>query len=167
MTIVIATTPGREDWLAQCLASIDRPTVVLSDFTFELGKIRWMYDNTTVERFLFLQDSVVVKDPKLFDLFEEPGSTALTDDPRPYGMYMGVYERCVLEQIEIPQPHNKEDSIAFEISWTESYCRAATTIRVACPGLSDRNSTRQVDMFGRPNLVLENDLLVKYKGTWR
>ena len=54
--IVIATTPGREQWLQQCLASIKHPVLVLSDFTFELGKINWIFNNTKIERFMFLQD---------------------------------------------------------------------------------------------------------------
>lgn len=166
MTVVIATTPGRENWLAQCLASIDRPTVVLSDFTFELGKIRWVYDNTTIDRFLFLQDSVVVKDQALFDLLNEPGSIALTNDPRPFGMFLGVYERSVLAQIKIPLPQNKQESIDLEISWTEEYCRHATVLRTAYPELTDRNATRKEQLFGRNNLVLENAHLIKYKGTW-
>ena len=166
MTVVIATTPGREDWLAQCLASIDRPTVVLSDFTFELGKIRWVYDNTTVDRFMFLQDSVVVKDQALFNLLDEPGSIALTADPRPFGMYMGVYERNVLAQIEIPLPQSKQESIEREISWTEDYCRHTTVLRTAYPELTDRNAVREEQLFGRNNLVLENEHLIKYKGTW-
>jgi hypothetical protein len=37
--IVVGTTPGRENWLKQCLESIQRPVLVLYDHTFELGKI--------------------------------------------------------------------------------------------------------------------------------
>jgi hypothetical protein len=165
--IVIATTPGRENWLSQCLASISQPVLVLSDFTFELGKINWVFNNTKIERFMFLQDSVVVKDEKLFELLiHDKGSISLTNDPCIYGMYMGVYEREILKQIEIPIPQNKAQSIAYELSWTDTYCRVAKNVRVAFTDLTDANSKRKQVLFDRENLVLENDFLIKYKGNW-
>lgn len=165
--IVIATTPGREQWLQQCLASIKHPVLVLSDFTFELGKINWIFNNTKIERFMFLQDSVVIKNESLFDLlFKDKGSIALTNDPCMYGMYLGVYERQILEKIEIPVPKNKTESIAYELSWTDSYCKAARNVRLAFTDFSDSRSKRKQVLFGRENLVLENDFLIKYKGNW-
>ena len=165
--IVIATTPGREQWLQQCLASIEHPVLVLSDFTFELGKINWIFNNTKIERFMFLQDSVVIKNQSLFDLlFKDKGSIALTNDPGMYGMYLGVYERKVLEMIDIPIPKSKAESIAFELSWTESYCRAARNVRLAFTDLTDSRAKTKEVLFGRENLVLENEFLIKYKGNW-
>jgi hypothetical protein len=164
--IIIGTTPGRENWLAQCLTSINKPVMVLSDFTYELGKIKWIIENTKIEKFMFLQDSVVVKDHKLFELLEEDGSIALSSDPVPYGMYLGVYERKVLNKIDIPIPKNKKEAIDYEISWTQAYCSAAKRVRIAFDNLSDRSATRKEVVFGRENLVLENDYLIKYKGNW-
>ena len=164
--IVVATTPGRENWLAQCLASITQPVLVLSDFTFELGKINWIFNKTNVERFLFLQDSIVIKNEKLFELLHERASIALTNDPSVYGMYMGIYEREHLSKIDIPLPKSKREAIEFEISWTAKYCQAAKNVRVAFPDLTDRNATKKEMVFGRENLVLENQYLIKYKGNW-
>jgi hypothetical protein len=165
--IVIGTTPGREEWLQQCLASIQHPVLVLSDFTFELGKIKWVFENTKIQRFMFLQDSVVIKNQSLFDLlYKDKGSIALTNDPGMYGMYLGVYERNILEKIEIPLPKNKSESIAYELSWTESYCKAARNVRLAFTDFSDSRSKEKTVLFGRENLVLENDFLIKYKGNW-
>ena len=164
--IIIATTPGRENWLAQCLASITKPVLVLSDFTFELGKINWIFNRTNVERFLFLQDSVVIKDEKLFELLYERASIALTNDPNVYGMYMGVYEREHLVKIDIPIPKSKREAIEFEMSWTAKYCQVAKNVRVAFPDLTDRNAKKKEIVFGRENLVLENEYLIKYKGNW-
>jgi hypothetical protein len=165
--IVIATTPGREQWLQQCLASIEQPVLVLSDFTFELGKIKWIFNNTKIERFMFLQDSVVIKNQNLFDLLlKDKGSIALTNDPCMYGMYLGVYERHILEKIEIPIPKTKAESIAYELSWTDNYCKVARNVRLAFTDFSDSRSTRKQVLFGRENLVLENDFLIKYKGNW-
>lgn len=164
--IVIATTPRRENWLAQCLTSISRPVMVLSDFTFELGKINWIFNNTTIERFFFLQDSVVIKDDRIFELLDETGSIALSKDPSIYGMYLGIYERKHLAKIDIPIPQSKREAIDYEISWTSKYCQAAKSVRIAFPDLADRNASKKEIVFGRENLVLENDFLIKYKGNW-
>jgi hypothetical protein len=165
--IVIATTPGREQWLQQCLASIEQPVLVLSDLTFELGKINWIFNNTKIERFMFLQDSVVIKNQSLFDLlFKDKGSIALTNDPCMYGMYLGIYERQILAKIEIPVPKSKAESIAYELSWTDKYCKEARNVRLAFTDFSDSRSKRKQVLFGRENLVLENDFLIKYKGNW-
>jgi hypothetical protein len=165
--IVVATTPGRENWLKQCLESIERPVMVLSDFTFELGKIKWVFENTKIERFMFLQDSVVIKNQKIFELLDDDkGSIALTNDPCMYGMYLGVYERKILQMVDIPLPKLKAESIAFELSWTESYCRAARNVRLAFTDFTDSRAKRKEVLFGRENLVLENEFLIKYKGNW-
>jgi hypothetical protein len=165
--ILVATTPGRENWLKQCLESIERPVMVLSDFTFELGKIKWVFENTKIERFMFLQDSVVIKNQKIFELLDDDkGSIALTNDPCMYGMYLGVYERKILQMVDIPLPKLKAESIAFELSWTESYCRAARNVRLAFTDFTDSRAKRKEVLFGRENLVLENEFLIKYKGNW-
>jgi hypothetical protein len=115
---------------------------------------------------MFLQDSVVIKDQNIFNLLDDEGSIALTDDPVPFGMYMGVYERSVLEKIHIPLPETKQDAIKYEIEWTKIYCSQAYKLKTAYPELSDRNATKKEVVFGRENLVLENDHLIKYKGNW-
>ena len=165
--IVIATTPGREDWLKQCLASISKPVLVLSDFTFELGKINWIFNKTKIDRFMFLQDSVIIKDEKIFELlYQDKGSIALTNDPGMYGMYMGIYERKILEQIEIPIPKSKNEAIQYELTWTDTYCKAARNVRLAFTDLTDNRAKRKQVIFGRENLVIENDFLIKFKGNW-
>lgn len=165
--IVIATTPGRQEWLKQCLNSISKPVLVLSDFTFELGKINWIFNNTKIDRFMFLQDSIIIKDEKIFELlYEDKGSIALTNDPCMYGMYMGIYERHVLEKVDIPIPKSKAESIQYELTWTDAYCKAARNVRLAFTDLTDSRAKRKEVIFGRENLVLENDFLIKYKGNW-
>lgn len=168
ITTVIGTTPNREHWLAECLKSIgERPVVVLSDYTFELGKIKWMYENTTIDKFLFLQDSVVIKKPEFFEIIDEyDSSLSINKDPSFYGCYMGIYERRILDQIEIPKIYKKSESIYNEIYWTFEYVKRLNTIKVLFPELSDANATRKEVKFERENLVLENDYLIKYKGDW-
>lgn len=167
--IVVSTTPGRELWLTDCLRSIQRPVLVISNFNYELGKIKFIYDNTNLPFFLLLQDSVIVKNDKFFDLMFDAakmGSAAVTNDPYIFGMYMGVYTRQTLTQTGIPSCNSKQEAIEYEISWHERYVNFEPTVPTVFPNLNDRQSTRQEFRHGRLNLVLENDYLIKYKGNW-
>lgn len=166
-TIVIATTPGREGWLSQCLKSIgDRRVVVLSDYSFELGKIRWMFENTCCDRWMLLQDSVVIKDQSFFDkAFAYPKSVAVSTCPTKFGMYLGIYHRDTLAAIGIPEISTKEEAIYHEMHWSNKYCRAED-VPVMFTNFTDHNNKGVVNLFDRPNLVLENEYLIKYKGTW-
>ena len=73
MITVVCTTPKREMWLKDCLKSIgDRPIMVLSDYSYEVGKLDFLVKHTKLERFLLLQDSVVFKDAdKFYDLLSK------------------------------------------------------------------------------------------------
>jgi hypothetical protein len=167
LLIVIGSSPGREQWLADCTASIGREHIALISFGFELGKIRWVMANSNADRFLFLQDSWLVKDKGFWDLLDShSGSVAITADPYFYGCYAGVYERAVIEQIGTPMILDKRDAIAKEIDWHKKYVEVAGNPTVLFPELTDANATKQEQRHGRANLVLENKYLVKYKGTW-
>lgn len=169
LTTVVATTPGREKWLAQCITSLfARDVLVVSlEHGYELGKIQWVYEHTDIERFLFLQDSVeVLSDGFWARLNEFDGSVALLSDPDKYGSYMGVYERSILQYCDWPDVSGKADSIAHEIMWTRDYCARAGDIPVMFPELRDAAGF-ETERFGRNNLVLENQYFRKWKGTWK
>lgn len=165
--IVIATTPGRGNWLNQCLESIgDRQVIVVSDYSYELGKINWIFNNTTIDRFLLLQDSVVVKKQEFFDLLEQyPKSLAISDCPILFGMYLGIYSRETLSKINIPIPKSKDEAIHYEQCWSKEYC-ATEEVPLLFNDFKDQLNKGTKDHFGRINLILENDYLIKYKGTW-
>jgi alpha-N-acetylglucosamine transferase len=166
--VVVGSTPGREGWLRECLASIEREVVVLRQAgTWELGKIQWLYENTKFDRFLFLHDSVIVKDQAFFDrMFEHPGSVSVTDSPGIFGMYMGIYTREHLSRVELYSPVTQRDSIRAEVEWTAGYARAAGDVPVVFPEFRDSNNVGFVEHHGRTNMILENDFLRKFKGTW-
>jgi hypothetical protein len=77
-----------------------------------------------------------------------------------------VYERHVIERIGVPTVKDKADSILLEIDWHRRYVDVAGEPTVLFPELTDANATGVVERHGRANLVLENDLIVKWKGTW-
>jgi hypothetical protein len=165
--VVIGSSPERKEWLADCSNSIRREHIAVVNTGYELAKIRWVIENTNAERFLFLQDSWLVKDDRFWELLEaNQGSVCLTADPYYYGCYAGVYERWVIEQIGIPVMESKLDAIHNEIAWHKEYVNVAGKPTVLFPELTDSNATRTVEINGRTNLVLENEFIVKLKGTW-
>ena len=167
--IVVATSEGRDAWLQQCLSSLgDLPYIVVSTDGFELGKLAWVYENTNLDRWFFLQDSIVIKKKELFDLgFSFSKSVAVSDCPVKFGMYLGIYTRSTLQQLGIPKTNNKEEAIHHEWCIAKNYCQIENDIPTLFPDFHDRNAKGTTMLFGRENLVLENDYLIKYKGTWR
>jgi hypothetical protein len=63
-------------------------------------------------------------------------------------------------------PVTQRDSIRAEIEWTTGYAAAAGDVPVVFPELRDSTNRGFVEHHGRINMVLENDYLRKFKGTW-
>jgi hypothetical protein len=164
--IVIATSPGREMWVKDCLESIKSDVIVVSVNGYELGKIKWVYENTNLDKFVFLQDSVVIRDEEaLLKLFEYDGSVCLMDVPNHMGSYLGIYERKILDKIEIPECKTKEQSILYEIEWTTKYREACDNFYHPDPEI-EHNIVETVFKHGRENLFYLNHIYEKWKGTW-
>lgn len=167
MLVVIGSSPDRSQWLEQCSSSLGVDHIAVVNYGFELAKFRWVVENTTVDRFLFLQDSWMVKDAKFWDLLAETnGSVSLNRDPYFFGCYAGVYESDIVAEIGVPVVSSKREAVTLEIAWNRKYVSLAGEPPVLFPELCDANATRKVELFGRENLVLENEYLVKFKGTW-
>jgi hypothetical protein len=169
LPIFIGTTSTRRNWLEQCTRSLGARTFTpIADVAmWELGKIKHIHETYRHERFLFLHDSVEILSERFFELTEETtGSVALFSDPVPFGMFMGIFERTVLDQVPLWQPVSQEASVRAELLWTTRYARAAKSFSVLFPEVSDRAAIRSVHRFGRTNLVLENEHIRKYKATW-
>ena len=126
MLTVIGSSPDRQAWLADCSGSLGREHIAVVSYGYELAKIAWVMENTTVDRFLFLQDSWVIKSDNFWDLLGQfEGSVALTRDPYFFGCYAGVYERHVIERIGVPTVTDKAHSILLEIDWHRRYVGAS------------------------------------------
>jgi len=169
--IVISTSSGRSDWVEMCLQSVTTsiPTIVVSTGGYELGKLKWVYDNTSVDRFIFIQDSIVIRDNSLLEgLFELKGSVCLMDEPSCFGSYLGLYERETLEKTFIPDVLDKEESITQELAWTRNYvhsCGGHNYVRH--PEFIRHKIVETVWRNGRVNKLYVNPLYEKWKGTWR
>jgi len=163
--IVVATSQGRESWVREILESITAPCLVLSMPGFELGKLEWVFNNTDLDRFIFLQDSLVIRDEEMFEtLFATPGSSCIMCDPGHFGSYLGLYERTTLSEVGFPICHTKEDSIRNEIEWTEKYMDVAGEI--SHPLGIMHNEVITVRKFRRENRVYINEFYEKWKGDW-
>lgn len=165
--IIIATTNGREQWLEQCLESLEGytryPKLVTMSGDWELGKIKNASESMVIDEFIFLQDSMVIKDYKWIDeAFDYHGSVSI--GWRPFFMYLGKYKTDILRSIEIPKVNNKLDAVNYEYTWPLEYIKADPSTKHIFTDLTDTNIF--LEKFGRMNMVLENDQLIKYKGTW-
>lgn len=168
MLTVIASSPDRMMWASDCLQSLGRDAIIVTYGDYELGKIGWVLSHTTDDRFLFLQDSFMVKSERFWSMLDEhPGSVSLLSDPDRFGCYAGVYERDVLERVGVPVVESKRDAVRCEVEWTRAYCAEAGDVPVLFPDVRDDKASGVVERHGRQNLVLENDVIVKYKGTWK
>lgn len=168
--VVISTGPDRGHWVRDALDSISLPdvTVCKSQTGGELGAIRMIYHGTRWPRWLMLHDSCVVKDQGLFDLVNDVNGPLLIA-PRPC-MYLAVYERSILDRTgipDLPAGTNRALAIAAEVAWMDRYVATAGSVPVLFPEFTDANATRIEGRYGRTNLVLENEYLIKYKGTWQ
>lgn len=163
--IVIATTKDRSEWAKQCYDSLKTykryPVIILDSYEYELGKIRWVLENTTLDEFLFLQDSVELKSTDwLNDLFDYEGSVSLA--ARPFFMYLGKYRREALERVGVPSIASKQEAVDHEATWTAAYSNADT--HKSLFDLQDTNVFRE--HLGRNNMIIENDQIIKYKHIW-
>lgn len=166
--VVVATTPERHKWLNNCLKSlhgIKYPLIVLSDFTYELGKIGFIHKHTSIDQFVLLHDSCVVKDHTLFDIsFNYPHSACFSDDPIYFSMYLGKYRREVLDQLTIPTVTSKIEAVEQEIQFNAQYVGHDMHTKLL---FTDFHNTQNfVTKFHTKVMVLENRYLIKYKSCW-
>lgn len=166
--VVVATTPQRTNWLNQCLRPLKNlkyPLVILSDYGYELGKIKFIQEQTQIDEFVLLHDSCIVKDLTLFDaVFNDPRSVCFSDDPVFYSMYLGKYKRSVLSAITIPTVSSKLQAVEQEILFNVAYVAADMNTRLLFTDF--HNTNRFITKHKTKVMVLENKYLIKYKSCW-
>ena len=169
--IVIGSTTTTRDWLQNCLNSFGKydryPILVVINDDFEMGKLKWVYDHTDLDEIFLLHDTVEIKDTSLFDeAFGECAgkSFALSDHPAYMGMFLGKYRRDILKLMDIPLTRTKKEAVIQEDEFNRRYCNLEPHKVLLDPTL--RNTDIFEDKFGRKNMVLENQYIKKYKGTW-
>lgn len=163
LPIVVGTNPERTEWLKDCLASIRRTSsrrrvLIHGDGGYEIAALRTAVKHFS--RFVYIHDSCEVLSSDFWDVIDHlDGPSWLFGLP---GMYLGVYDHADLAPIlnEAPDPVDK----AMSIQW-EGRIRERLPYPTLWPDVVDATG-RYEERHGRMNLVLENDLLRKWKGNW-
>lgn len=169
--IVVGSYVG-SPWLADCLASLpkDVPVIVVCEHGYECGKIGWAYRHMDLDEFLFLPDTVVVKKHDwIYEARDTIGSVSVNQEPAIFGSFMGKYRRETLAKVDVPTTPDKRSAVNAEAEWTRKYAAAEVfrPIKVLFPALAVGGTPARIEeRHGRPNSVLENDSLIKWKGTW-
>ncbi len=168
--IIIGSYIG-SPWLSECLLSLPKniPVIVVCEPLYECGKIGWVYRNTTLDEFLFLPDTTIVRRHEwIYDVLRSEGeSVSVNAEPGAFGSFMGKYRRTILDAIGgVPNTPDKMSAVLAEMDFTKRYCTAETNLRILFPELAVGINSRFEARHGRLNVVLENEHLVKYKGAW-
>lgn len=174
--IAICSTPTYSPWLNNLLESFDGYSnylrLIIQNYGWELGKIAFMRDHTDFDEFFLLHETTEIKDPKMFDIIfdEHAGESVIFGSP--YNSYLMKYRREVLEGMEIPAVHNKKEAVYYEEWWNREYAKKEGSNNIWTfdhffrDGGESGDDRRTINKFGRDNLIIENDFLIKYKGTW-
>lgn len=164
--IIIGSHPGSK-FLQNCLDSLQgMEAMVIINQGYEMGKIREAYFSTRFEEFLFLQDSVEIKDPSFIrELFEKFAgfSVSICSCPCMFGSYLGKYRREVLHSIPLTETPTKVQAVEAERTFSDNYCAIEKPISY----FDDLWDSPNFEVkCGRNNMVLENASIKKYKGTF-
>lgn len=133
---------------------------------YEIGAIEATLTATDWEEFILLQDTIEIKNQKIFEiLFENYQGRSVAYNPY-FQMYLGKYRREVLERMTLPEVRTKADAVRQEEIWTRAYMQMDQT-DVFNPQFKDEAFYENwEDMFGRVNLKMEDEYIIKRKGTW-
>lgn len=109
------------------------------------------------EDFVYLHDTVLIKNQLLFDkLFEYKGIVSINPS---FLMFLGKYNTKILKQYELPEVRTKKQSWLMEL-WL------GRTFRVPCFDVNFVDGKKFEYIYGRNNMIIENEYLKKMKGTW-
>lgn len=169
--IVIGTYRG-SPWLQRCIDSIPSniPVMVVRAEPYECGALRWVMENTALDRWLFLQDSTAVRDPSwIYANWDHDTSVTLNCEPGPYGSFMGWWRRSVLAQCQIPETPDKLSAVLAEMSLPKQYCAIESplalwpefTIQIAVPETMFADTHHE-----RVAMRYENQFFTKWKSSW-
>lgn len=134
---------------------------------FEIGAIEEALLGTDLDEFFFLQDTFEVKNQGLFRiLFEDFAGRSVSYNPH-FQMYLLKYRREILEHMSIPKVRTKREAIKLEEEFNRAYANLDGNVHIFNPNFRDEPFYGNYEeRFGRNNLKLEDEYLIKRKGTW-
>lgn len=170
--VVIGSYVG-SPWLAECLDSMpkDVPLMVVCQPFYETGVIKWTHENTSLDEFLFLPDTVFAKRHEwIYEALAQEGRGVSVIGSE-YSAFIGKYRRVVLDRMHTHRfiyARNKDEAIP-EYSAQEYAKLEGSGLITLWPrnaeGLDDGPNREFKN--GRDNMVIANGHLVKYKGCWQ
>jgi len=126
--------------------------IINDENLWEMGGIQRGKEN--FDEFVHIMDSTVIKDISMFDkLFAIDGNVVLT---RGNFHYMGKFETAKLPNLPIID--SKDTAIKLEAHWLKYY-------REFNPDLPVQSDVMET-VHGQRRMRLENDYMIKWKGTW-
>lgn len=156
-------------FLQACLNSIpsNLSCIVVRNDGYECGCLSHVQEHYQGEEFLFLQDSVVVKDPSwIYRIFEDRGNAwGLADETGWGSMFMAKYRMEHFRKLILPETKTKMDAVVAEMAVPHAYALLDETCKTLWPEFRLENS-RPERIHDREVMVYENEFLIKYKGTW-
>lgn len=159
-----------EEWEAKLfdLATETNISIYLQPFDgFEIGAIRAALDHTDWDEFILLQDSIEIKNIEIFKiLFDDYALQSVSYNPH-FQMYLGKFRREVLNKLTLPVVRTKIEAVRQEELFTNEYKKVDPNIVVFNPRFRDENFySNWEEIWGRKNLKLEDEYIIKRKGTW-
>lgn len=176
VAIVIGRTPDLVGslWTDDLLQSLDGcrwPIAVHQTWDFELSTIKWATRQNLAE-FVFLPASTVVKDLAVFDrAFGEYAGKSVNlggvQEGYRFRMYLGKYLTRSVLTLGVPPVTSKWGAVQQECVWCETYARQEECVGgLATVGGNLDHTDVFEDRHGRLNMVVGNEYLQRYKGTW-
>jgi len=197
--VVIHTLAGREAWLRNSLERLkgydnryplviyfsdpNPPDISFQSYLgtlpypvyyfperYETGCISYVNRIIQPDEFIYLHDSIEIKDTSIFDMsFNLKWSVHYFER---FMCYAGKFRREALDKIVIPVSMTKTDACINEDKGAKPECNSFMWKYFKIedciwlfPGFKDGKTFQ--DKFGRRNLVVENRFIKKYKGTWK
>jgi len=164
--IVIVNDGFNAEWTNTWIESGRDYFIKLTGDHYEIGAIGAILDFTNWDEFIFLQDTFEIKNADIFrKLFEDYPNQSVAYNPH-FQMYFGKFRRIALNKISFPEVNNKVDAVRQEDIFTKAY-RAIEPVAIFNHAFVDQNFYGNYEeRWGRKNLVLEDEYIIKRKGTW-
>lgn len=165
--IIIPSHPKFEAWLNNCLSFLKEskyPIIIVYNSDecnmFEMKAVKVGLE-LGLDEFFVLQDTVEVKNISFFDkIFEMKGTVFVNPSGQ---MFLNKYVKEDLERVNLPGVNDKYSAVRAETELANNLL-VLGNVTVLFPDFID--NLKREDKFGRTNMVIENDFLKKYKGTW-
>ena len=170
--IAIGTISLDSPWLTDLLASLEGcrwPVWINVTRDWELATIAAAARR--FDEFVFLPESTVILDQGLFDrcFLDHAGKSVNlgTAQGLRLRMYLAKYRIEAINQLGVPLVRDKNEAILHEVHWCMAYAglEAQRGNLIDVGGPLEHTDIRE-ERHGRVNMVVSNEYLTRYKGSW-